>query len=138
VNRMDCTCGRSISVMALWTAFTRGKQLKCGGCGQRIDPKSLAVDADDYTASVMAAYTQLVRYGWTSSDSIKNAVELRGNPRILGGLLAGLQRAGLIKKAGDAHEIENLSAIVDPKPIFVPGPLFPTPVLKEAGVDSGP
>lgn len=70
------------------------------------------------------AYGQLVNYGWTNYDSLVNA-GVQGNPHAIGGLFSGLVRAGLIKRA-EAPTKSKLASFVDPKPVFVPGPRFPT------------
>lgn len=73
----------------------------------------------------LIAYRQLIVYGWTSSGAIKNALEI-DDPKVIGGFLSGLQRAGLIERAmGDPAFAAAI--IVDPKPMFVPGPTFPFP-----------
>lgn len=115
---------------AAWTGLVLHKPLRCSGCGGLTTEADMAalVDsggASDSDRAAIVACMQIVRYGWTSYDSINNAVTLKDG-KAVGGLLAGLQRAGLIRRV--AEKPNSLAAmIVESKPMFERGPTFPRP-----------
>jgi len=84
-------------------------------------------EIDEMAKAMLVAYGQLVQFGWVNYDSLANDGVV-GNPHSIGGLLSGLARAGLIQRA---EPVTKLGSLVDPKPVFVPGPRFPA--AKAAG-----
>lgn len=121
-------CAREIPTLALWTALSLGARLKCSNCSKQVTHEYLSLQAErsEYAKAVLVAYTLLVRFGWTSADAIENAgVQL--DPRVLGGILTGMQRGGLIQRIGPAPKNPLLFNLVEPKIQFEPGPRFPRP-----------
>lgn len=123
-------CGREIPATALWAACARKIRLQCSNCRSQVTHASLLrlAEESEVAKAALVAFAHIIRYGWTSADAIKNA-GVQVDPR-LGGLLSGLQRAGMIQKAGNASSEPGralLGTLVDPKPIFIKGPLFPEP-----------
>jgi len=121
---MRCKCDRPIPIAAAWKALTLDKPLRCSRCGfeQGRETLLLLVDdeaADDRVRSALIAWAQIVRYGWTSSSSIANMMSTL-DAKVIGGVLAGLVRAGILQRAGSAPS--PAGAIADPHPIFIPGP----------------
>lgn len=127
-TKLACVCEREIPVRAAWAALCDGKTLRCTACGEPTTPADLVAivdveEAADRDRAAIVACLQLRRYGWTSYDSINNAVTLHDG-RSVGGMLAGFQRAGLIQRIED--EPSSMAAmIVQTKPMFEPGPMFP-------------
>lgn len=123
-------CGRPIPVFPLWTALSRRARLSCSDCGHQVTREYLTLRAerDETAKAVLVSYGQLVQYGWINYDSLAND-GVSGNPHSIGGLLSGLARAGLIQRA---EPPTKLGVLVDPKPVFVPGPRFPHPVARAA------
>ena len=119
MTRLACGCGRRVPVHALWTALWDQKDLRCARCEALFTIADLRhlVEVDDYTRTVYAIYTQLVRYGWTSSDALENAGTTENN-HLLGAVLTHLQSAGLIQRK------EGMEA--DGVPLFIRGPRFPS------------
>jgi len=129
-EKLTCDCGRSIPVISLWTALAEEKALRCTECRARITRQSLIDRADMlvYGRVVLAIYRQLLRFGWTSADAITNAVPQADDGQAIGGLLAGLVRAGLIRRGDPPATVSSAVAglISSPSsPVFVPGPTFP-------------
>jgi len=125
-------CGRTIPPVALWTAWARRAKLSCSECKWQVTSDFLFAKAEEseYTKTLVVTYTQLVRFGWTSAEVIAHA-GVTVDPRDLGGILTGLQRAGLIQRVGTPpREVQidlMLDSKVEPNPVFVPGPRFPMP-----------
>ncbi len=80
-------------------------------------------EAADSDRAAIVACLQLVQYGWTSYDAINNAVLLKDG-KAVGGLLAGLQRAGLIRRI-DSKPSSLAAMVVQGKPMFERGSMFP-------------
>jgi len=119
-------CGREIPATAIWSACARKARLECSNCKRQVTHQSLLrlAEESEVAKAALVAFAHLIRYGWTSADAIKNA-GVQCDTR-LGGLLTGLQRAGYIAKAGGEPRRPVLGVLVDPKPVWVPGPMFPT------------
>jgi len=130
-EKLTCDCGRNIPVIAFWTALAQEKALRCTECRAKITRQSLIDRADTgliYARVVLAIYRQLLQFGWTSSDVITNAVPHADDGQALGGLLAGLVRAGLIQRGDPPPSASSAFAglvSVPSSPVFVPGPMFP-------------
>lgn len=125
-NHLSCEgCEREIPATALWSACARKARLQCRECRRQVTHESLSrlAESSEFAKAALVAFAQLVRYGWTSADAIENA-GVHADPRALGGLITGLQRAGFIRKA-EREPRNPVLSIVDPKPVFLPGPMFP-------------
>lgn len=125
---MHCSCGRPIPIHAAWKGLTLDKPLRCSQCGAEqgraeILPLVDDDDVDDRVRAALIAWLQIDKYGWCSSSTIANLANL--DPKKLGGVLAGLVRAGLLQRAEE--QTSAAAAIADPHPIFVPGPQHPVP-----------
>lgn len=116
-------CGRAIPVLPLWTALSKRAKLTCRDCGHGVTHDYLMQRAEkqEFAKAVILAYGLLAQFGWVNYDTLVNA-GVDGNPHKIGGLLTGLARAGLIKRA---QPETRLGRYVDPRPVFVPGPRFP-------------
>ena len=116
-------CGREIPAKPLWTALARGARLHCSGCKHQVTHEYLMAqgEVNESAKALILAYGQLAKYGWMSHDSLENAGVVL-NPQTIGGLLTGLSRAGLIRRGSPADTV--LAKLVDPRPVFVPGPTF--------------
>jgi hypothetical protein len=112
---LSCECGREVPVIVLWTALSKDTDLRCRACGSCLTIACLRGLAEDnaYVRTVYAVYAQIVRYGWTSSDALVNA-GVNDDTQMIGGLLTGLRRAGLIQKIKESGRAK-----------FEPGPRFP-------------
>ncbi len=124
-----CTCGRDIPPTALWKVMALDKQLRCGGCGWTAGRADLIALIEDENAEAkvraqIAAFVQLERYGSTSADAILNAIP-NLEPKVVGGVLGGLTRAGLVARAGRSTDQLSVAALIVERPAFTPGPLFP-------------
>lgn len=117
---LSCWCGREIPVTVLWVAFATSKPLVCSKCERAITRENLlhCVEHNVCANAAYAAYRQITRYGWTSSGALCNATGI--GAKVIGGLLAGLQRSGLIQK----YEGEQTLAMGEDT-IFEAGPNFP-------------
>ena len=85
----------------------------------------MLVDDDEQPMKLraaIAAYVQIARYGSTSADAIRNAIPSIES-KVVGGLLAGLVRAGLLERCGGSNL--SVAAMIVDRPAFVPGPTFP-------------
>lgn len=79
-----------------------------------------------HTLVLLTIYHQVVRYGWVSYDSVVNALGSVDDALSLGGMLAGLMRAGLLAKRAETPPSAKLAAMLTkPRTTFGPGPLFP-------------
>ena len=126
---MVCGCGREIPIKAMWQALARKVLLRCELCCEETTAAEIveAAERSTHTLAVVTIFYQLAQYGWASYDSAANAMG-EADPAILGGLLPGLQRAGLIERAPVAPSAARVAAFIavsKPRPTFVPGPLFP-------------
>jgi hypothetical protein len=127
-DKLTCGCGREIPVLALWTALSVRARLKCSACGCQITYEFMVQRAEEseYAKAVIVAYYLLVRFRWVSVDAIENAgVQL--DPKVVGGIFTGLQRAGLIHRIGGVPKAVHLLVEPEPKVMFEPGPRFPAP-----------
>lgn len=130
-EKLSCVCGRSIPVIAVWTALSRARPLRCSDCGATVTRQSLLDKADGgsvYGRVVFALYRQLMTFGWTSASAITNAVPQADDGQAIGGLLAGLVRAGLIQRGDPPPSASSVHVgLVTPpsSPVFVPGTTFP-------------
>lgn len=113
-----CWCGREIPVLVLWTAFSRRSGVKCSKCSKGLSKDDLAryVDNHEYAKANFIAYQQVVRFGWTSAETVLNA-EPNLNPQMIGALFTGLCRTGLIQR----YEGDRASGGA----VFEAGPRFP-------------
>ena len=98
-------------------------------CDEETTLTEIAEAAEDnvHTLAAVTIYHQLVRYGWVSYDSAANAMG-DADASALGGLLPGLQRAGLIERAPETPPAAQVAAFITvskPRAAFRPGPLFP-------------
>ena len=81
-------------------------------------------EASEKLRAAIAAYVQLERFNTTSTTAIQNSVPLL-DPKVIGGLIAGLLRAGLLERAGAPMRQLSVAAQVVDRPNFVRGPMFP-------------
>jgi hypothetical protein len=119
------SCGREIPAKPLWTALSRRARLHCSGCKHQVTQNYLMAqgEVNEAAKAMILAYGHLAKFGWMSHDSLENAGVVL-NPQMIGGLLTGLTRAGLIRRGSPSDSV--LARLVDPRPVFVPGPSFPT------------
>lgn len=119
VTHLACGCGRKIPALGLWKALWQKVPLKCAKCESLFTDADLRhlVEVDEYTRAIYAVYTQILRYGWTSADALRNAGASE-NALLLGAVLTHLQQAGLIQKREGPEPREG--------PVFVRGPRCPS------------
>jgi DNA-directed RNA polymerase subunit RPC12/RpoP len=117
-------CNREVPALALWTALQRSARLVCSQCGRQVTKDHLVKqsETDQETRALLLALGLLNTFGWVSYDALTNA-GVDANPQMIGGLLTGLVRSGLLRRG--VGKSSPLLDIVDPKPIFLPGPRFP-------------
>ena len=123
-----CGCGRDVPPRVLWGALAIAKGIQCSGCGWRASAADLIALVDDETQpfklrAAVAAYVQVTRYGSTSADAIRNVIP-SADARAVGGLLAGMVRAGMLQRCGSKRL--SVAAMIVEKPAFVRGPEFPS------------
>lgn len=117
-------CLREIPVAVLWAALVSHSKLQCSQCATPVTRESLRQTAatSGYAQAVLVTFSQLVTYGWTSAHAVVQS-GATVDPQVLGGLLAGLQRAGLIERTSPSSSAAHVA--LDTRPIFRPGPTFP-------------